>query len=97
MSRRHYTSQGTSHIVHPGYRYQSNPHAKFVRPAGEPPLWLGVLLLAAMLGVIVAGVLLISALSEPTAASLAVNAPAVAISPTSSVVEAGAANREAGR
>lgn len=64
------TGQGTPWIVATGYRNQSNPNARLVRNDDSPPFWLGLLVLIAGLGAIVATVLLISTLiNDPPAAS----------------------------
>lgn len=60
MTTRHTThGNSRSHIVHPGYRYESAQHARFERPDGEPSLFVGTLIVLAVFAVIgILGVLM---------------------------------------
>lgn len=58
MSRR-YTSTGSEYVCRADPGRVRTDGARFERPAGELPLWLGVLVLAAGIGLIVGVVLMI--------------------------------------
>lgn len=77
------TGQGTPWIVAPDRGRTKNDGARFVRPADQPPLWLGVLILVAVLGIIVAAVCFVSVLRAPPAASPDAHALASSGSPPS--------------
>ncbi len=100
QTRHSTTAQGTSFNVEPmtdARRQQIHgPLRSLVEEArreGMLPLWAGTLFLAACLAVIIGFILFL----EPPARSLAVHAPTEAVTPTTSVVEAGAGNRGQGR
>ena len=46
-----HTTTGNSrpHIVHPGYQHASRHSSRWERPAGEPSLWQGALIVLAVM------------------------------------------------
>lgn len=46
MTRRYMSTGNAKPFASSRYKYESNPFAKFERPAGDPPLWKAVLLLS---------------------------------------------------
>lgn len=87
------TGQGTPWIIAPDRNRSRNDGSRFVRPDDEPPFWLGLLVLIALIGAIFAAVLLAFVLiHEPPAA--APDAHASSETPLTSGVGAVAGNRE---
>lgn len=60
MSRFTSTGNAKPHIVHHGYRHESPQWARLERPEGEPPLWVGALIVVAGLLAVFAVVAVLS-------------------------------------